>query len=224
LADGHVLTSLGVYNMQYYQLQESVFNPQQVAAASNDINIPYSSINGIEGSVQAKVAHFGLDLSADYKRSKLGSATTARTYAFPQTYGHTNQCAPGVTPNATNTNCTDYTPFVVTLSGESLPFSPLFQGAATLKYDIPLNDDMSLEPRVSYTYTGKEYAALFQIPYYEMPAHGLVNAYLDWTAGPWTTEAFVTNLSDQLYVTNLTTNNEYFGNPRQYGLRFTRTF
>ncbi len=224
LADGHVVTDVGLYDMQYYQLQEAVFNPHQVAAASNDINIPYSSVEGIEASIQARLAGFGLDLSADYNRSRLGSATTARTYAFPSTYGQTNQCAPGVLPNANNTNCTDYTPFLVTLSGESLPFSPLFQGTATLKYDIPLNGEMTLEPRLSYSYTGKEYAALFQIPFYEMPAHGIMNAYLDWTAGPWTTTLFATNVTDKLYVTNLSSSVEYYGNPRQYGVKFSRTF
>ncbi len=224
LAGGHVLADLGLYDMQYYQLQEGTFNPNSGAAASNDVNIPYSAVKGIEASVQTKVQHLGFDISADYNKSTLGSASTARTYAFPSDYGQTNQCTGGAVPNATNSNCTNYTPFLVTLSGESLPFSPLFQGNATLKYDIPLAGEMSLEPRVTYTYTGKEYAALFQIPYYEIPSHGLMNAYIDWTAGPWTTTVFATNVTNKVYVTNLTATSEYYGNPRQYGLQFNRTF
>jgi iron complex outermembrane recepter protein len=188
------------------------------------VNLPYSSINGIEASMQSRVGHLGFNLSADYNRSKLGSATTARTYAFPSDYGITNQCGPGQTPNAGNTNCTNYAPYLVTLSGESLPFSPLFQGNATLKYDFPVGATMTLEPRITYSYTDKQYAALFQIPYYEEPAHGLMNAYLDWVAGPWTTTVFATNVTNKLYVTSLTATNEYFGNPRQIGLQFSRSY
>ncbi len=224
LANGHVLTDVGAYLMQYYQMIESTFNPYAVVAASNDVNLSPSTVKGIEASMQSRFGHFGFDISADYNKSALGSATTARTYAFPSNYGITNQCGPGQTPDARNSNCTNYGPYLVTLSGESLPFSPLFQGNATLRYDIPLANSMTLEPRVTYSYTGKQYASLFQIPFYEEPAHGLMNAYLDWNAGPWTTTLFSTNVTNKLYVTSLTATSEYFGNPRQYGLQVTRTF
>jgi len=223
MADGHVQTDVGAYYMQYYQMQQQLFLPDSVQSSTNDGNLPYSTVKGIEASMQTRLGHFGFSLSADLNKSVLGQATTAKTYAFPSDYGITNQCAPGVTPNAGNTNCTDYTPYLVSLSGESLPFSPLFQGNASIQYDIALGDT-SLTPRVTYSYVGKEYASLFQIPFYEEPAHGLVNAYLDWSAGPWLLTAYATNLANKLYVTSITATSEYFGNPRQIGLQLSRSF
>jgi iron complex outermembrane receptor protein len=83
---------------------------------------------------------------------------------------------------------------------------------------------MSLEPRVTYSYVGKEYASLFQIPFYEEPAHGLVDVYLDWTVGPYTLTAYATNLANRLYVTSVTASSEYYGAPRQLGLQVNKTF
>jgi len=223
LAGGHVLTQVGGYYMQYYQMIESIFNPENVFGTS-DANIPYSIIKGLEASMQSRVGHFGFDVSADLNKSVLGHVVTAATYAFPSTVGITNQCAPGVLPDATNSNCTDYKPYLQTLSGEELPYSPLFQANATVKYTFTLGASMALQPRVTYSYVSKSYASLFDIDFNKLPAHGLVNAYLDWTAGPWTATLYGTNLADTLYVTNIGSTSEYFGAPRQLGLQVNRSF
>ncbi len=228
-AGGHVLTQLGGYYMQYYQMIESIFNPYNVEGTS-DANIPYSSIRGLEASMQTQVGGFGFDISADYNKSVLGAVTTAATYAFPATFGHTDQCTAATGPPLPgNSNCTDYkgvftgVNYMQNLSGEELPYSPLFQGNATIKYSIPLGN-MSLQPRVTYSYISKSYASLFDINYYELPAHSLVNAYVDWIAGPWTATLFATNVANTLYLTNQGGFGTYYGNPRQLGLTVTRTF
>ena len=129
-----------------------------------------------------------------------------------------------------NTNCTDYlgvftgVNFMKTLTGESLPYSPRGQANATVKYNIRLGESMSLVPRVNYSYVGTSYASLFQIDFYKLPSHGLVNVYLDWNAGPWTTTLFATNVGDKLYVTSLSGTSEYYGDPRVLGLQVNRTF
>jgi iron complex outermembrane recepter protein len=235
-AHGHLITQLGGYYINYYNFQESIFNPYNVAGTS-DANIPYSSISGLEASLQTQVGGFGADLSASLNRSVLGHTVTAATYAFPAP-ARTNQCTattgPPVNtgtsplPPGYGTNCTDYTgaftgeSFMRTLSGESLPYSPRFQANATLKYLFRVSDGMSLQPRLQYSYVGVEYASLFQINYYKLHSHGLLNTYLDWNAGPWTTTLYATNVSDKLYETNL--GPEVFGAPRVLGLQFTRTF
>ncbi len=222
LAGGHVLTQVGGYYMQYYQMQESLFNIYNVGGTV-DGNVPYSIVKGLEVSMQSHFGHLGFNIGADLNKSILGPVITANTYAFPSGYGITNQCAAGQTPDATNSNCTNYRPFLVSLSGEQLPFSPLFQGNASLQYDIPLGE-MSLQPRVTYSYIGKSYSSLFAIGFYKLPAHGLVNAYLDWTAGPWTTTLYATNLANTLYLTTIGATSEYYGDPRQFGLQLNRTF
>ncbi|HTT06267.1 MAG TPA: TonB-dependent receptor [Steroidobacteraceae bacterium] len=222
LAHGHVLTDVGPYFMQYQHMEESIFNPYNVRGTAVG-NLPMSTIEGIEASMQAQLGHFGLDISADYNRSVLGHIINYANYAFPSTYGITNQCAAGQVPNSSNTNCTNYLPYQVSLTGEELPYSPLFQANATLKYAFVLGS-MSLQPRVTYSYVDKSYASLFDIPFNELPSHGLVNAYLDWTAGPWTATLFGTNLGNKVYLTNIGSTSEYFGAPRQLGLQVNRTF
>ena len=223
LADGHVLTQVGGYYMQYYNLIQSLFNIYNVAGTV-DGNIPFSIVKGLEASVQSHVGPLTFNIGADVNKSILGSVITAKTYAFPSDYGITNQCAPGATPNAGNTNCTNYLPYLVNLSGEQLPFSPLFQGNASLRYSIPVGET-NLAPRVTYSYIGKSYASLFQSDnYYLLPPHGLVNAYVDWTAGSWTTTIYATNLANKLYLTSVAATSEYYGAPRQLGLQVNRTF
>jgi iron complex outermembrane recepter protein len=233
-AQGHVVTQLGGYYMNYYNLQESIFNPYNVAGTA-DANIAYSSVRGLEASMQSQVAGFGFDLSGSLNRSVLGHTVTGATYAFPVT-ATTNQCTAATGPPNNlggapgfGTNCTDYigtytgNSFMRTLSGESLPYSPRFQANATIKYSIPLGS-MSLQPRLTYSFVDVSYASLFQINFYKLPAYGLLNAYLDWNAGPWTTTLYATNVTDKLYVTNLSDTSENFGAPRVLGLQMTRSF
>ena len=233
-AGGHLLTQVGGYYMNYYDLQESLFNPYSVSGTP-DGNIKYSSVSGLELSLQSQIGGLGVSLSGSLNRSVLGHAVTAATYAFPSSFGRTNQCTttPGPLqgpPNAGNTNCTDYlgvftgVNFMKTLTGESLPYSPRGQANATVKYNIRLGESMSLVPRVNYSYVGTSYASLFQIDFYKLPSHGLVNVYLDWNAGPWTTTLFATNVGDKLYVTSLSGTSEYYGDPRVLGLQVNRTF
>ncbi|HEX4049524.1 MAG TPA: TonB-dependent receptor [Steroidobacteraceae bacterium] len=224
MANGHVLTQVSGYYMQYYQLIQSLFNIHNVAGTV-DGNIPFSIVKGLEASMQSHVGQLSFDIGADLNKSILGAVVTAKTYAFPSTYGITNQCASGVTPNAGNTNCTNYLPYLVNLSGEQLPFSPLFQGNASLRYSIPVGEAMNVSPRVTYSYIGKSYASLFQNDnYFLLPSHSLVNAYVDWTAGPYTTTIYATNLANKLYLTSIASTAEYYGAPRQLGLQVNRTF
>ena len=66
--------------------------------------LPQTFSMHVEASVQAQLGHFGFDISADYNKSVLGHIINYANYAFPSTYGITNQCAPGQIPNASNTN------------------------------------------------------------------------------------------------------------------------
>ncbi len=219
LAGGHVQTQLGGYYMQYYDMIYSVFNGQAPEATSES-SIPYSNLKGIEFSMQSHVGGLGLNVNAAYNKSVLGPLVNAATYKFPVGYGITPQCGPGETPNATLSNCTNYKPYEVTLTGESLPYAPDFTANATLQYSIPVGS-MAVVPRVSYAYTAKSYASIFQSDdYYLMPSHGLLGAYLDWDVGPWTTTIYGTNLANTLYLTGT----GLYGNPRQLGLEMRRTF
>jgi len=201
-ASGHLTTQLGGYYMNYYNLQESIFNPYNVVGTP-DANIPYSYVTGLEAAMQTQVGGFGLDLSAALNRSVLGRTITADYLGV-----YTGQ------------------DFQKSLEGEALPYSPRFQSNATIKYNFHLGNTV-LTPRLTYSYIGVSYAQLFQIPYYKLPAHGLLNTYLDWSAGPWTVSLFATNVTEKLYISSIsagTASTVYYGDPRQLGLQINRTF
>ena len=219
LANGHVLTQVGGYYTQYYGMIESIFNPYN-ATASTASNIPFSIVKGIEASAQAQVGHLSVNLSGALNKSILGPLIDAATYKFPTSYGITNQCVPGEVPNATNSNCTNYLPYLENLSGESLPYAPVFAAHATIQYTIPLGN-MSLQPRVVYSYQGKSYSSLFQSDnYFLLPAHSVWDGYLDWTAGRYTTTLFGTNLANAVYLNGP----GFYSDPRQFGLEVNATF
>jgi len=227
LADGHMELQLGGYYMQYMDMIHSIFDPE-LASNSSEANIPFSILKGIEGSWEANVGHFSANLNAAYNKSILGNLVTAATYKFPQgtEFGITNQCPPGVAPSNSKTGCTDYTgsypgdtSYLVSLGGESLPYSPTYTFYGTLQYSIPVGS-MYVVPRVSYSYRSKTYSDIFQSDnYYLLPGYSLWNAYLDWQAGSWTTTIYATNIANSLYLQGT----GLYGDPRQLGLELRKT-
>lgn len=224
LANGHLQAGLDAYYEDYFHMIQSIFNPQN-ALGTTTANLPTTStIHGVEGNLAMKAARFTLNLSGAWNVTKLGQLVNYATFKFPPGYGTTNQCAPGETPLPNFSNCTNYTPFAENLTGESLPYAPEFTWNATLGYAIPLFGDAVLEPRLIYSFSSHQYSALFQQPqdgnYYYLGARHLLNTYLDFTAGAWTVTAFVTNVTNELYLTAAS----YYGDPRQMGLEVNRTF
>ena len=53
---------------------------------------------------------------------------------------------------------------------------------------------------------------------------GLLSALLTFEAQAWTVQAYGTNLTDKEYVTGQSGGNQFFGAPREYGLRIRREF
>src|SRR6185437_11260405 len=229
---GHVQLQLDGYYMQYEDMIHAIFNPQAPTSTS-EANIPGSILKGIEASLQSNLGHLSVNLNGAYNKSILGPLTTAATYKFPTGtfFGQTKQCAPGVAPSNTAAGCSDYTgsypgdpSYDVNLSGESLPYAPVWTFNGTLSYSIPLGNTY-LAPRVQYSYRSKAYADIFQSDnYYLMPGYSLWSAYLDWTAGSWTTTLYGTNLANSVYVEGLSSATELYGDPRQLGIELRKTF
>ena len=232
LAGGHVLVQLGGYYMQYMDMIHSVFDPQ-IPRSTNESSIPFSILKGIEASMQANVGHLSINLNGAYNKSILGPFTDAATYAFPSgtEFGTTAQCAPGVAPDNSPNGCSDYTgrypgdpSYDVTLSGESLPYSPEYSGNGTLQYSIPVGSTMSIVPRVSYSYVSKTYSDIWHQNFFLLPGHSLWGAYLDWNAGAWTTTLYGTNLANTVYLEGNGNSGALYGNPRQLGMKVNYTF
>jgi len=71
----------------------------------------------------------------------------------------------------------------------------------------------------------KQYASVFQNDsYFLMNSRNLYGANLNLETGQWNVQAYVTNLTNQTYVSAYNGNSEYYGNPRQYGVMIDRRF
>ena len=57
-----------------------------------------------------------------------------------------------------------------------------------------------------------------------MGVRNLWGANLTYERGPWTAQLYGTNLTNVTYVSAYNGNFEYYGAPRQYGIRVSRTF
>jgi iron complex outermembrane recepter protein len=216
--DNHVQTSIGGYYINFDGLQLPVTNP--FTGAQGDVaNTGNSKIKGIEASVEAHLVGFNFNASLAYNDTSVGAISLIATYRLPPTANNNPQCV-----GAQTTGCFNYAPYLVNLSGGANPFSPKVVFDTGLDYGIPLGS-ATLRPRVTFSHTDKQYGSIFQTDnYFLMNARNLVGANLAYESGPWNVQAFVTNLTNETYVQAYTGNFEYYGAPRQYGVRLSRTF
>jgi iron complex outermembrane receptor protein len=220
LFEDHLQVQLGGFWMNELHMQEQLF--EAAGGVDNQIfNLTGpSKIRGLELSAQGRFGPWGGDFNLGYTKSTLGSISTIASYELPAsaTTG-TLQCAPGQT-----SNCFNFNPYYVSLTGEQNPLSPPLSIYADVNYTFHLGDGDTLTPRLAYSYIEKQYGSLFEIPFYAIPSISLVNANLIFKAGHWTAEAYGTNLANRLYLAGTQGNDVYYGPPRQYGIRVARSF
>lgn len=220
---GHLQGSLGGYWMLYQGMQQTVYDT--ATGTSTTGNLGNSTLRGIETSWNLREGGFGLDFDGSFEKSSLGAITAPAIYALPPASSNRPQCtgAGGTTPGPGQTQCFNYNPYEVSLSGEANPFAPEFSSTTTLDYLIPLGGG-SLDPKIQFTYTSKQYGSIYEIPYYEMGARHLWNAYLTYDKGHSETEVYITNFTNQVYISgNFGGSDIYYGNPMQIGMRFRWT-
>jgi len=87
--------------------------------------------------------------------------------------------------------------------------------------------DMTLKPRLNYSYVGPRFTYLAYSPVSDrIEGFGLLSALLTLHKGSWFVEAYGTNLTDKTYVSGqaAASRNEFYGAPRQYGMRVGADF
>jgi iron complex outermembrane receptor protein len=221
----HLTNQLGLYYDDYYDMQQNVFN-YNIPNNGGIAPVPHALIEGIEESMQAQIGHFGSNISIAYTHSSLSPIDDVPTYEFPAGTGQVlgtrlPQCNP---PTAASATCFNYLPYVTNLRGVQNPYAPQVTVNVTLQYGFQIGAG-TLQPRVNYSYTSKQYSNILQNnDYYAMVPRKLWNAYLDYMHGRWTTTLYGTNLSDQTYETNQTGTTVLYGPPRQYGVKTTFNF
>jgi iron complex outermembrane receptor protein len=116
--------------------------------------------------------------------------------------------------------CFDYTSFIGVGGGGPNLFSPKWSYNVGAEYEILLGSDVSLTPRVNYAYVGPRWTNLFYDPQLDyLAGRGLLSAQLTLQYGDWEIEAYGTNLDDKKYVSGQSGNSEFYGAPREYGVR-----
>jgi iron complex outermembrane recepter protein len=220
LLGGNLRTQIGAFWNDYTDFQLDSLNP--LTGTVQTQNIADATIRGLEVQAQARLGGLGFDVGAAYVDSKLGEVQFVNTRALPP---GTNlpQCAPGVPPG-TPATCFDYGPYLTSATGRSMLYSPEFTFNAGLDYSFLVGKG-TLRPRINYAYIDAQFTnLLFSSITDRLPAHGLFSAQLTYSLDNWSVEAYGTNLADKEYLSGQFGNNEFYGAPREYGLRASVRF
>ena len=222
-ADGRVRLQLGAFWNDYHHFQLDALNVNDGQLEPR--NIANATIKGFEAQIQAKLGAFGFDLGGSFVESSLSHAMFVNTRALP---------APGATrlgpqcPVGTPSNppvCFDYTGYYISESGGPNPYSPKWTFNSGVQYTLQLSSDTTLTPRMDYAYVGSQYTNLLYSPVTDLlPSRSLLSAQLALERRAWLVEAYGRNLANREYVTGQFNNNEFYGPPREYGLRASYRF
>lgn len=215
LVDGHVHTQFDVFYNDYHGFQ---FGIQDTTTGQNGVtNLPTATIWGLEGQVQVKFGGFSLDAAGSYVHSKLPSFTAVNTSLLPP--GNLGPQCPAGTPSSPPT-CFDYTPFAGVAGGGPNLLSPEWTYNIGAQYSFALGNKTTLTPRINYAYVGTQYANIFYSPITDqLKAHGLLSALVTLQLKSSKLEFYGTNLTNTKYVLGQNGTNEFFGAPREYGVR-----
>lgn len=218
---GNWLTaSLGGYYMDYQGMQQSLTTVSTLTGSGYVTNIGNSTLEGIETQMNARLGGLGVNFNASYEHSALGSISgIVQTYELPST-ARGGECGLAGVPAA---DCFNYYPYATTLSGESNVFSPQLQGTIGVDYRLHVGQGV-IDPSISYSYTGGQYASFFEIPYYYMGARHIWNAALTYDINQWDTEFYINNFTNETYLSGIEGATVYYGAPMQLGIRVKRDF
>lgn len=215
-----IRTQIDAFYNSYKGFQFNVVEPS--TGFSGVENISSVKIKGLEAQIQGRFGGFGFDAGLAYIHSRLASVTFVNTRNLPSgTLGP--QCPVG-TPSSPPL-CFDYGPFTQTTGGRPNLYAPKWTYSVGADYRFELGGGATLTPRVNYAYVGPQYTYLGYSPISDhMEGRGLLSALLTFRTGNWKIEAYGTNLTDKDYVSGQFGSNEFYGAPREYGLRVGLTF
>ena len=218
MLDNHLRLQLGAFYMNYRDFQFDFVDTS--TGQSGVVNVASARIYGAEGQVQAKIAGFGVDAGIAYVHSKLGSLVAVNSRLVPPGTTLGPQCGTPAT-----VGCTDYAPFLGAAGGGPNLFSPTWSYNVGIDYEFGIRDDISLTPRLNFAHVGPQYAGYFYARQFDyLHARNLVSALLTLRMKKWSLEGYGTNLTNRIYVSGITGNNQFYGAPREYGVRASVRF
>jgi iron complex outermembrane receptor protein len=235
--DNHATFQADAFYIKYNNMQVNSRDP--LTGQGNIHNAGSATDHGFEVSATANASGWIASGSVSYTKSNfsIGNIVDDEICGLVNTCHNANNiglCAPGQPNGGANllgtspTGCFNYQggvtingqflPFITSVSGLQLPFSPTWQGNLSVAYDIGLDNGDRLTPRADFMYQGSQYSAIFDTPADQLQSRTNLNASLTWGHGRWAVEGYVTNLTNQVYPI-AGGNTVTYNAPRQVGVQ-----
>jgi iron complex outermembrane recepter protein len=203
LLDNHLRLNVDGYDSTYhnYQIQQFLGGLPYTQGPGK------SRIYGAEAEAIGAFDALRFDFGASYMH-----ATVTRDFSYAQNFG----------------------PAVPVTSGTELPYAPKYMFNVGVQYSFMLPAG-KLTPRLQYQYQASQYDEITHAaipgPDQELPSHGTLDGHLTYAmAEKWSVEAYMTNLTNKIYIATIslapqpTANGLLYGPPRQYGARLAYRF
>lgn len=216
LIGNHLKTQLSAFYMDYTDFEFDALDP---GTGQNGVtNVSNATIKGVEFQAQARFGGFGFDGGIAYVDSKLDPLRFVNSRALPPLPQYGPQCPAGTASNPPI--CFDYGPYTVTAGGGPNLFSPKWSYNFGIQYELAVASRTTLTPRLNYAYVSSRWTNLVynrSLDY--LPGRGLLSALITLRRGPWMVEGYATNLANKTFVSGQSGFNEFYGAPREFGVR-----
>jgi outer membrane receptor protein involved in Fe transport len=190
LLESHLVWNGALYYMPWHDLQTLVFDPDLCPSSSFNANVGNARVYGMESNVKYQTGPLSMEFSASYNDARV------------------------LTNNFANAS------FAVE-PGERLPYDPYFSWSGNARYERPLNDAFKGYAQYDIAHKGDMWNTLQVsgsngLPRVLQPGYSVMNLRLglNESAAHWTTEFYITNLTNKNAV--------IYTNEGNYDLRQTR--
>jgi iron complex outermembrane receptor protein len=215
--DNRMRTQMAVFYNDYSDFQFDVVEPETGQGGVR--NVASATIKGFELQAEGRFGGLRLDAGAAYVDSNLGGLTFVNTRQLPP--GNLGpQCPVGVPSSPPF--CFDYAPFTQSTDGGPNLYSPKWTYNAGAEYTFAIGSGLTVTPRANYSYVGPRFTYIAYSPVSDrIDGFGLLSALVTLRADRWFVEAYGSNLTDEEYISGQASasSNEFYGAPRQYGVR-----
>lgn len=192
------------YDYQDKQLKSrTLVEPAVLGALEATVNVPESEIYGVEAQLNARPFEgFTVSVAGTYLESEVTSAFNGYTI----------------------------TGALANFQGEAFPYTPKYQVVADARYSWAASDSVDAFVSANVNYRSSTTAGFGRIPILDIDAYTLVDLQggLSAADGAWQVTAYVRNLTDEYYWTNVARLNDtvrrFAGMPRTFGVRLSKTF
>ncbi|MFT3756696.1 MAG: TonB-dependent receptor [Pseudoxanthomonas sp.] len=227
--DNRVRLQTDVFYNDYENFQFDLYRPDPdgVFASYAVRNIGKAKFKGAEVQLQAFLGEsrqFRFDLGAAWVETELPPVSFLDTAAMVAA-GYTLTGSP-VAIGSNGSGETSWDPYIKTAYNGKGLFAPELTWNVGAEYEFMLANNWSITPRVNYSYIDKQYTGFNYDPVLDvLKAYKLLSAQVTVAAGNGLSfQLYGSNLADKTYRVSNAYDGDYYGAPRQYGVRVRYDF